>query len=169
MFDNLKFALFQHKKFLGVFFIVVFLPSLLLAVFGIRAIYNEKYKLRQRTFDEQREFLSDVKSEIATLIGKKSSSLKGLSSSPGFREGDLRAIRSAVLAGLQSESLVGAIVVWRSVGEPWLPALQERPPDSVPFAVPDRWRALSPELKEAETWEFARREYSRAISLYRQP
>jgi signal transduction histidine kinase/tetratricopeptide (TPR) repeat protein len=168
MFDNLKFALIQHKKFLAIFFIVVFLPSLLLAVFGIRAIYNEKYKLRQRTFEEQRKFLSDVKSEITTFIEKKSSNLKGLSSSPGFREGDLRAIRSAVLAGLQSESLVGEIVVWRIVGEPWLPALQERPPDSVPFAVPDRWRALGPELKETETWEFARREYSRAISLYRQ-
>jgi signal transduction histidine kinase len=168
MFDNFKSALVQHKKFLAVYFIVVFLPSLLLAVFGIRAIANERYKLRQRTFDEQRAFFSNVKSEITAFMEKRSSGSKGLSSSPAFREGDLRAIRSAVLAGLQSESLVGEIVVWRGVGEPWLPALQERPPDFVPFTVPDRWRALSPELKEAETWEFARREYSRGISLYGQ-
>jgi signal transduction histidine kinase len=167
MFDNLKFALFQHKKFLAVFFVVVFLPSLLLAVFGTRAIYNEKYKLRQRTFDQQREFLSDVKSEIAAFIEKKSSSLKELSSSPAFREGDFRAIRSVVSLGLKSETLLGEIVVWRIDGEPWLPALQESPPAAIRPTVPDGWRTLGPDLKEAEEWEFRRREFSKAISLYR--
>src|SRR4030065_2452901 len=131
MFDNLKLALFQHKKFLAVFFVIVFLPSLLLAVFGIRAIYNEKYKLRQRTFEQQRKFLSDVKSEIAAFIEKKSSSLKELSSSPAFREGDFRAIRSVVSLGLKSETLLGEIVLWRIGGEPWLPALPERPPPDI--------------------------------------
>jgi len=167
MFDNLKLALFQHKKFLTVFIVIVFLPSLLLAVFGIRAIYNEKYKLRQRTSDEQREFLSDVKSEIAAFIEKKSSNLKELSSSPAFREGDFRAIRSVVSLGLKSETLLGEIVVWRIDGEPWLPALQERPPADIPLTVPDGWRTLGPDLKEAEVWEFRRREFSKAISLYR--
>jgi signal transduction histidine kinase/tetratricopeptide (TPR) repeat protein len=167
MFDNFKSALIQHKKFLAIYFVVVFLPSLLLAVFGIRAIANERYKLRQKTFDEQRAFLAGVKSEVTDLIDKKASSLEGLASSPAFREGDLRAIRSAVIAGLQSESLVGEIVIWRDGREPWLPALQERPPDADPVAVPDGWRALGTKLKEAETWEFARRDFSKAISLYR--
>jgi len=167
MFDNFKSALIRHKKFLAIYLVVVFLPSLLLAVFGIRAIANERYKLRQRTFDEQRAFLAGVMSGVTDLIDKRSSSLRGLSSSPAVREGDLRATRSAVFAGLQSESLVGEIVIWRNGGEPWLPALQERPPDSGPFAVPDGWRALGPMLKDAETWEFARRDFSKAISLYR--
>src|SRR4030065_477194 len=102
MFDNLKLALFQHKKFLAVFFVIVFLPSLLLAVFGIRAIYNEKYKLRQRTFEQQRKFLSDVKSEIAAFIEKKSSSLRDLSSIPAFWEAVFRANCCLVSLGVKS-------------------------------------------------------------------
>ena len=167
MFDNFKFALIQHKRFLAVFFIVVFLPSLLLAVFGIRAIYNEKYKLRQRTFEQQQEFLSGIKSEIAAIIEKRASSLKELSSSPAFRDGDYRAIRSTVSLGLRSETLLGEIVVWRIDGEPWLPGLQERPPAAIPLTVPDGWMTLGPDLEEAEEGEFRRREFSKAISLYR--
>ena len=38
MLDNLKLVLLQHKKFLAIFFVVVFLPSVVLAFLGIRAI-----------------------------------------------------------------------------------------------------------------------------------
>jgi len=162
-----KDALGRHKKLLAVYVVVVFLPALLLAVFGIRAIANERYKLRQRTFDEQRAFLADVKSEVADLIDRRASSLKGLASSPAFLEGDLGAIRGAISAGLQGESLIGEIVIWGSADEMWFPAFQESPPRADSIAVPEGWKALGPELREAETSEFGRGELSKAITRYR--
>jgi len=42
MLSNLRLVLLQNRKFLTIFFLVVFLPSLILAYFGIRAIHNER-------------------------------------------------------------------------------------------------------------------------------
>ena len=168
MLDNLKFALFQHKQFLAIFFVVVFLPSLLLALFGIRAIQNERYKLQQRNLEQQREFVTDLTAEIRSFIEKKSASLKEFSSSPAFLERDLRAIRSAVSLGLKNESLLGEIVLWHADDPPWLPALQERPPAEVVFEVPEEWIEWRPILNQAEDFEFRRRDFSGAISRYRQ-
>ncbi len=168
MLDNLKFALFQHRKFLVIFFVVVFLPSLLLAVFGIRAIQNERYKLQQRNLEQQREFAANLITEIRSFIEERSASLKELSSSPAVLERDVRAIRSAVSLGLTNESLLGEIVLWHADDPPWFPALQDHPPSEVVAAVPEEWTQRQPGLNEAEELELRRRDFAGAISRYRQ-
>lgn len=55
--DNLKVVLSQQKKLLIIFFVVVFFPSIVLAFFGIKAIYIERYKLQQQYVKQQKEFV----------------------------------------------------------------------------------------------------------------
>ena len=68
--ENLKLVLVQHKKFLVIFFVAIFLPSIILAYFGIRAIQNERYKLQQQTLEQQKGFIRNVQVDIQSFIEK---------------------------------------------------------------------------------------------------
>lgn len=168
MLDNLKLVLIQHKKFLAIFFIVIFLPSVILAFFGIRAIQNERYKLQQKNLEQQRLLVRAVGSGIRSLIERNLSSLKEISLSKAIFERDYRAISNLISQRLLDESLLGQIVIWGSNEPPWLIGLQLRPPAEKTLVVPEEWKKWHPDLEKAERVEFRRKNFSDAISLYEQ-
>ncbi|UCE40414.1 MAG: hypothetical protein JSV17_13260 [Candidatus Aminicenantes bacterium] len=167
MLDNLKLVLLQHKKFLTIFFVVVFLPSVVLAFFGIRAIYNERYKLQQQNLEKQKEFVREVQSGILSHIEKKSSKLLELATYEFFSKKDYRGIHDLIFKHLKDESLFGHVVIWNLHGSQWLPGFQTSPSAVRIFAVPEDWKKWRLVLEIAERAEFRRRNYSEAISLYR--
>jgi len=166
MLDNLKLVLIQHKKFLAIFFVVIFLPSVILAFFGIRAIHNERYKLQQQNLDQQKQFVRSVQAGIRSLIERSSSSLKELSLSKSFFDQDYRAFSHLVSQRLRDKSLFGQVVIWNYKDPPWLPGLQVFPPAAKTLVVPEEWRKWQPNLANAERAEFRHRNFSDAISLY---
>ena len=168
MLDNLKLVLIQHKKFLAIFFIVIFLPSVILAFFGIRAIHNERYKLQQQNLEKQRLLVRAVQAEIRSLIERNLSSLKELSLSKAIFDRDYRAISNLISQHLRDKSLIGQTVIWSSNEPPWLLRLQPRPPAEKTLVVPKEWKKWQPDLEKAERAEFRPRNFSDAISLYKQ-
>ena len=168
MLGNLKLVLIQHKKFLAIFFVVVFLPSVILAFFGIRAIHNERYKLQQQNLDQQKRFIRAVQEGILALIERNSSSLKELSLGKAFFDQDYRAINNMISQRLRDESLFGQTVIWNLKNPSWLPGLQPRPPAANTLVVPEEWRKWQPDLEKAERAEFRRRNFSDAVTLYNQ-
>jgi signal transduction histidine kinase len=168
MLDNLKLVLIQHKKFLAIFFVVIFLPSIILAFFGIRAIHNERYKLLQQNLEQQRQFVRSVRAGIQSFIERDSLSLKELSSSKAIFDRDYRAIRNLIAQHLGDESLIGQIVIWNSENPPWLPEWQAHPPAVNTLVVPKEWKKWQIDLRKAEIAEFRRRNFSEAISIYNQ-
>jgi len=167
MLDNLKLVLLQHKKFLAIFFIVIFLPSVVLAFFGIRAIYNERYKLQQQNLEQQKEFIRDVKTGILSYIEKNSSKLKELATHEIFSERNFQGIGNLISESLKNKSLFGHIVIWNSDGSPWLVGIQASPPNTRTFTVPEEWKKWGFDLEKAEKAEFQRRNFLDAVSLYR--
>jgi signal transduction histidine kinase/tetratricopeptide (TPR) repeat protein len=168
MLGNLKLILIQHKKFLAIFFVVVFLPSVILAIFGIRAIHNERYRLQQQNLDQQKRFIRAVQEGILALIERNSSSLKELSLGKAFFDQDYRAINNMISQRLRDESLFGQTVIWNLKNPSWLPGLQPRPPAANTLVVPEEWRKWQPDLEKAERAEFRRRNLSEAVTLYNQ-
>jgi signal transduction histidine kinase/tetratricopeptide (TPR) repeat protein len=168
MLGNLKLVLIQHKKFLAIFFVVVFLPSVILAIFGIRAIHNERYRLQQQNLDQQKRFIRAVQEGILALIERNSSSLKELSLGKAFFDQDYRAINNMISQRLRDESLFGQTVIWNLKNPSWLPGLQPRPPAANTLVVPEEWRKWQPDLEKAERAEFRRRNLSEAVTLYNQ-
>jgi len=166
MLDNLKLVLLQHKKFLTIFFIVVFLPSVVLAFFGIRAIHNERYKLQQQNLEQQKGFARAVQTGIHSHIERNSSRLKELSTQKAFSDKDYRAIRDLISKHLKDESLFGHIVIWNLNESPWLPGFQTHPPDAKTLVVSEEWKKWRSDLEIAERAEFRRRKFADAISLY---
>ena len=166
MLDNLKLVLLQHKKFLAIFFVVVFLPSVVLAFLGIRAIYNERYKLQQQNLEQQNRFVGAVQTGILSHIEKNSSKLKELSAHKVFSEKDYPGILDLISEHLKDGSLFGHIVIWNSNESPWFPGFQTSPPNPKVLAVPEEWENWWPSLENAENAEFRRRNFSEAVSLY---
>jgi signal transduction histidine kinase/tetratricopeptide (TPR) repeat protein len=167
MLDNLKLVLLQHKKFLAIFFVVVFLPSVVLAFFGIRAIHNERYKLQQQNLEQQKGFARAVQTGIQSHIERNSSKLKELSAHKVFSKKDYRGIHDLISDHLKDESLFGHIVIWNLNESPWLLGFQTSPPDTKTLAVPEEWKKWRPDLEIAERAEFRRRNFSEAVSLYK--
>jgi len=168
MLENLKLVLIQNKKFLAIFFVVIFLPSIILAFFGIRAIHNERYKLLQQNLDEQKQFIRSVQAGIRSLIERDSLSLKELSSSKAIFDQDYRAISNLIIQRLQDESLFGQTVIWNFKNPSWFPGLQPRPPAAKTLFVPEEWRKWQPDLEKVERAEFRRRNFFEAVTLYNQ-
>ena len=166
MLENLKLVLIQHKKFLAIFFIVVFMPSVILAFFGTRAIHNERYKFKQQNLEQQKGFVTAVQAEIRSLIERNSSSLKELSVSQAFLDQDYLAISNLISRFLRNESLFGQIIIWNFKNPPWLPGLQTHPPATKTLIVPEEWKKWKPDLEKAERAEFRSRNFSNAVSLY---
>jgi signal transduction histidine kinase len=166
MLENIKLVLSQHKKFLAIFFVVIFLPSIILAFFGIRAIHNERYKLLQQNLEQQKQFVRSVQIGIHSLIEMDSLSLKELSSSKAIFDQDYRAINNLITQRLRDESLFGQTVIWNHNDPPWIPASQPYPPAANTLAVPEEWRKWQPDLEKAERAEFRRRNFSEALTLY---
>ncbi len=167
MLDNLKLVLLQHKKFLAIFFVVVFLPSIVLAFFGIRAIYNERYKLQQQNIEQQKEFIKAVQTGIQSRIDKNSSKLKQLSGHRVFSEKDYPGIIDLLSENLKEKMLFGHVVIWNEDGSPWIPGFQAFPPGSKALSVPAEWDKWRSELGRAENAEFRRRDFLDAVSLYK--
>jgi len=168
MLENLKLVLIQHKKFLAIFFVVIFLPSIILAFFGIRAIQNERYKLQQQNLDQQKQFVRSVQAGIRSLIERDSLSLKEFSLSKAILDQDYRAISNLITQRLRDEFLFGQTVIWNYNDQPWFPELQPFPPAANTLVVPEEWKEWQPDLEKAERAEFRRRNLSEAVTLYNQ-
>jgi signal transduction histidine kinase len=168
MLGNLKLVLLQHKKFLAIFFFIVFLPSIILAIFGIRSIQNERYKLQQQNLDLQKRFVKDFQAEILIFIERNVSILREFSTSRAFIDLDYRAFGNLISQRLQEKSLLGHIVVFQAENSLWLPCLQPSPPGTKALVIPPEWKKLQPELKRAERAEFQRKDYADAIVRYDQ-
>ena len=166
MVKNLKPILLQHKKFLAIFFLVVFTPSLILAFFGIRAIQNERYKFEQQNLEQQKGFIKTVQADIQSLIEKNSSALKELSTSEAFLTQDYDGLNRLVAGRLQEESLFGQIGIWGLGDPPWLLGLQAHPPAVKTLAVPQEWERWQTDLGKAEEAEFKLKNFSVAVSRY---
>ncbi len=166
MLNDLKLVLSQNKKVLVIFFVVVFLPSFILALFGIQALRNEKFKLQQQTLEDQKTYVRTIQRDIQFIIEANSSSLMELSKSEAFSKADYSKIRGDLADRLRDGLLFGEVVIWNKNSELWFPAYQFLPPTEDPLIVPDEWTKIQTDLNAAEMAEFRQKDYSNAIVHY---
>ncbi|MFC2156688.1 ATP-binding protein [Acidobacteriota bacterium] len=167
MLENLKIVLRQQKRFLAIFLVVVFLPSLILAYFSIRAIHNERYKLQQQTIEQLKEFIETIQTDVSSLIANFSLQLEGLSQSQEFLDSDHQKFRRKIKGEAQSQSFFEQVFVYRDEDFLWFPGLQNSPPGMRALKIPDEWIQLRTSLGKAEIFEFRTSNYLSAISEYR--
>jgi len=168
MLSNFRLVLLQNKKFLVTFFLVVFLPSVILAYFGIRAIHNERYKLQQLNLEQQKGFVRTLEAEVQSLVERETAGLREFSTSRAMVDRDYRSLHELISARIQGKSVLGQVVLFYGDGLLWFPGLTAQPPPTPAAEAPAEWKRMQPDLARAERAEFQLRNFSEAISLYGQ-
>jgi signal transduction histidine kinase/tetratricopeptide (TPR) repeat protein len=166
MLENLKIALKRQKKLLLIFFLTIFLPSVSLSIFGIRAIRNEKFRLARQEEAELRRAADYLKTQIHTRLKDIDSTLQNLSQFPSFSDRNYSAIGGLLETRLASNPLVEQIFLVYRNEAPLFPLLQDTAKAAIPATAAFFSDAQIQKLKEAEECEFKQENYRKAISLY---
>ena len=166
MFQGLKIAVKQQKKLLVVFFITIFLPSVSLSIFGIKALRNEKFRLEKQIENEQLQIVKSIKGKIETKLTDIGEQLKNMASYPSFRQKDYPVIKELLRGLLEKDSLAGIVFLLYRNAEPLFPLFQSGFEENVGTSVVANDNSLQKQIKDAEDAEYIRNDYSGAVSIY---
>jgi len=166
MFQGLKIAVRRQKKLLLIFAITIFLPSVSLSIFGIKALRNEKFRLTQEIENDQLQLANSIKGKIESRFTETEKRLLTLASNTSFPQRDYPVIKDLIKGLTEKDSLVGIIFFLYGNEEPIFPLfLTLFELDAIePVVVYDN--LLKQQLKNAEDAEFIRNEYLEAVSIY---
>jgi signal transduction histidine kinase/tetratricopeptide (TPR) repeat protein len=166
MLKNLKIALKRQKKLVLIFFLTIFLPSVSLSIFGIRAIRNEKFRLARQQEAELRRAANYLKGQISSRLKDVDLTLQNLSQYPSFSDKNYSIIKELLETRLASNPLAGQIFLVYKNEAPLFPLLQDNAKAAVPASAAPLSNLQTQKLKEAEDYEFRQKNYRRAISFY---
>ncbi len=168
MIENLKVALRRQKKLLVIFFLTIFLPSVTLSIFGVRAIRNERFRLAKQVENEHRQAANIIKAQLSSQLGELESSLQNMAEHPAFLNKDIPLLTGLSKNRLGDFLLAEHVFVAYNKGDTLFPLFNparqtSRSPKSVNLKVSERDL-----LRRAEDNEFNRKRYKSAIALYNQ-
>ncbi len=167
MLENLKLAVKRQKKLIIIFLLTIFIPSISLSIFGIRAIRNERFRLAKQIENEHRKAAEFLKSQISAQFKELGSILQNLAQSTAFLQRDDAGIKNLFETQLAENPLVDQVFVAFEKEEAWFPLFQPNPSDILYSSSPASKGIQLSGLKRAEANEFKDRNYKGAISLYK--
>jgi len=167
MLENLKLAVGKQKRLIIIFLLTIFIPSISLSIFGIRAIRNERFRLAKQIENEHRRAAENLKLQIDSQFEELSSILQNLARSDAFLQRDDAGIKNLFDAVLVENPLVDQVFVAFEGEEPFFPLFQPGPSGSLFPSVLVSEGVLQERLGRAKTSEFKEKNYKSAVSLYR--
>lgn len=168
MIENLKIALRRQKKLIVIFLLTIFLPSVSLSIFGIRAIRSERFRQVKQIENEHRRTAEFLKTQIEDRFKNIEVTLQNLAQYPAFSEKDYPAISETIRDRLTDSEWVEQAFLFFKDGESLFPLLQpikeaKKLPSLTPLTTSQRAK-----LKKAEDFEYKGKKYKKAISIYKQ-
>ena len=167
MLENLKLAIGKQKRLIIIFCLTIFIPSISLSIFGIRAIRNERFRLAKQIENEHRRAAENLKLQIDSQFEELSSILQNLARSDAFLQRDDAGIKNLFEAILVENPLVEQVFVAFEGEEPFFPLFQPGPNRSLfPSGLVSEG-VLQERLGRAKTSEFKEKNYKNAAYMYR--
>ena len=168
MFGNLKIALKRQKKLIIIFLFTIFLPSIALSIFGVRAIRNERFRLVQHLEDEHRRAAAFLKNQIDSRFEDVELTLQNLLQNPCFRQKNYVLIREILDNQFKDNPLIELVFLRYMDEEPIFPLF-------LPVSQIRAATVFSPlnsiqrnRLERAQRLEFSQENFSEAAVLYEQ-
>ncbi len=168
MFENLKIALRKQKKLIIIFFLTIFLPSISLSIFGIRAIRNERFRLAKQIENENRGAAELLKRQINSRFMELESDLQKLAKHPSIFGRNRQAIRDLISSQLADNNLIEQIFIVYRKGESQFPLFEPASVKTLSFSPLLLKSYQREKLKRAEEYEFKQKEYRGAVLLYQE-
>ena len=166
MLDTLRIALKTQKKLIFIFLVTIFLPSLALAVLGIRAIRVERHRIARNVELEHRRAADYLKSQLQTRLEQVETSVREAILSPSFRNREYSVIAEALTGQFAHSPMIDHIFVCYQGKTPWFPLLELPPLNSGPSPEQVLDDSMTTVLKRAEEYEFRQKTPGKAIPLY---
>jgi signal transduction histidine kinase len=166
MFQGLKIAVRRQKRLLLIFAITIFLPSVSLSIFGIKALRNEKFRLTQEIENDQLQLANSIKSKIESRFTETENRLLILANNPSFPQRDYPLIKDLIQGLAEEDSLAGILFLHYVNEEPIFPLFQALSGLDSTDNVVVYDNHLKQQLKNAEDAEYIRNEYLGAVSIY---
>jgi len=167
MLENLKLAVKRQKRLILIFLLTIFIPSITLSIFGIRAIRNERFRLARQIENEHRGAAESLKSQVVFHLEELGLVLQNLARSNAFLQRDDAGIRNLLEAQLSANPMVEQMFVAYEGEEPFFPLFQPRKGGKAPAPGMESEGSLKEDIKRAETYEFKEKNYKSAISVYK--
>jgi signal transduction histidine kinase len=166
MLENLSLAVKRQKKLILIFCLTIFIPSISLSIFGIRAIRNERFRLAEQVEIEHRRAAQDLKSQISSYLEELGSNLHSLARSSDLQQNNVSGIKNLFVEEMTGNALVEQVFIAFEKEELFFPLFQP-----VPYTAPSSFESSSggifqERLKRAESYEFNQKNYTGAASLY---
>jgi len=167
MLDNLKIAIKRQNRIILIFFLTIFVPSVLLGIFGIRAIRNERFRVAKQLENEHRRAAEYLKSQVKNGFNELRSNLQSLANSASFSDMDYLEIKKLLVTQLENNPLMKYVFLAHEDEEPFFPQFQPGSRDTI-SSISQLKRSHIDRLKQAEAYEFQQKKHDRAISIYRE-
>jgi tetratricopeptide (TPR) repeat protein len=163
---DLLIALGRHKRVIIIFLLTIFIPSVLLSVFGILALRNERFRIEKQFEEEQLRIAEHFKSQVGSNISDAENVLKLLRESPLLINREYKGIETLMDAQIAENRLLGQFFIAYNNTGPWFLHFRRdtgKPPDE---STLEFTAAQQDKLKGAERYEFILNNYQMAISIY---
>jgi len=163
---ELLIALGRHKRLIAIFLLTIFLPSVLLSIFGILALRNEKFRLEKQFEEEQLRIAEHFKSQVGSNIRDAENVLQLLRQNPILVNKEYEEIEPLLDDQVAENRLLGQFFIVYNDTKPWFlhfRADTDNPPieSTLGFNA-----AHQDKLKRAERYEFMQNNYPMAIPIY---
>ena len=168
MIENIKIALKKQKKLIALFLLTIVLPSLILSVFGIRAIRNEKFRLEKKIEIEHRRIAEFLKTQIYSRFENIELVLTNTAQYPSFLEKDYPAIKELLDKQIVDNPLIEQIFMLYRDENPIFPQIQPVTRRHRPASRPLLDDSQQKLLMKAQEHEFQQKDYRAAVTLYRE-
>ena len=167
MLENLRIAVKRQKRIILIFFLTIFIPSVFLGIFGIRAIRNERFRVAKQLENEHRRAAEYIKSQVQNSFRELGSNLQNLAHSSSLTEKDYPEIKNMMVTQLGDSPLIEYVFIVYEDEEPFFPQFQPAL-SAQATSIPQFTRSQLTNLRRAERYEFEQKRYDMAISLYRE-
>ncbi len=166
MINNLKIAIKKQKKLIALFLLTILLPSVVLSIFGIMAIQNERFKVAQQYENEHKRMADLLKRTVTANLNDVEIFIKNLVEDPVFAQKDYKGIKRLIDNRPAANKLIEQLIIIYKDENPFFPLF----PSTTYVDIPIPGSSLSTEqqekLKRAERNEYVHKNYSGSIALY---
>lgn len=166
MFEGLKTAVKSQRKLLVIFLITIFLPSVLLGIFGVIALRNEKFRLIKQAENEQLRIADNLKSRIESKIAETGDKLRNLSGYPSLRGKDFPLIRDILTSLFEKDSMVEHVFIQFENEEVLFPLFITGSQNEQKISKINYGNDLKQQIENAEDAEYISNDYARAAGIY---
>jgi signal transduction histidine kinase len=166
MINNLKIAIRKQKKLIVLFLLTILLPSVVLSIFGITAIQNERFKVAQQYENDHKRIANLLIKTINSHINDVQILIQNLVKDPLFSKKDYKGIETLIDNSQITNKLIEQLIIIYKDENPFFPLFPSSNYVDTPIPESSLSLAQQNKLKRAETDEYVHKNYSRAIVLY---